>query len=271
VNDINLYEKIPKDPFPVRITPFMCNGYKFPVHWHEHTEIHFFFKGIGRLRYGEEYFELKEGDCVIINGNELHGGGASPTGACSYLCIIIPPAFFELNHIIFEKVVRDEYVSELIGKIYEKNLTRSPLDILELKALMYLLVSYLIKEYTYKSLPETVYTRHFSKLNKIHEATNYISKNYDKPLTTKMLAELAHLSEGYFCQIFKEVTGKTAMEYINSFRIDKAEKMLHKTDMTVTEVAFCCGFDDANYFSRMYKKIKGENPQAARHLKEKKI
>jgi len=271
MKNIELYENIPARSFPIRVNLNKFRKYAFGAHWHEHTEIHFFFKGIGRLRYGEEYFELKEGDCVIINGNELHGGGASPTGACSYLCIIIPPAFFELNHIIFEKVVRDEYVSELIGKIYEKNLTRSPLDILELKALMYLLVSYLIKEYTYKSLPETVYTRHFSKLNKIHEATNYISKNYDKPLTTKMLAELAHLSEGYFCQIFKEVTGKTAMEYINSFRIDKAEKMLHKTDMTVTEVAFCCGFDDANYFSRMYKKIKGENPQAARHLKEKKI
>jgi AraC-like DNA-binding protein len=165
-------------------------------------------------------------------------------------------------------VVRDSYVSELIEKIYEKHLTRSPLEILELKALMYLLVSYLIKQYTYKSLPETVYTRHFSKLNKINQAVNYISENYDKPLTTKKLASMAHLSEGYFCQIFKDVTGKTAMEYINGFRIDKAEKMLRKTDLTVTEIAFCCGFDDANYFSRIYKKIKGENPQAARSLKE---
>ncbi len=202
MNDINLYEKIPKYPFPVRIAPYLRNGYKFPVHWHEHTEIHYFFKGVGRLRYGEEYFELSEGDCVIINGNELHGGGA-------------------------------------------------PLEVLELKALMYLLVPHLIKEYTYKSLPETVYSKHFSKLNKINEATNYISKNYDKPLTTKDLVALAHLSEGYFCQIFKEVTGKTAIEYIKGYRIDKAEKMLHKTAMTVTEMAFCCGFDDLNYFSRM--------------------
>ncbi len=75
---------------------------------------------------------------------------------------------------------------------------------------------------------------------------------------------MVHLSEGYFCQIFKEITGKTAMDYINRLRIDKAEKMLRKTAMTVTEVASLCGFDDANCFSRMYKKLKGESPQAAR-------
>ena len=105
MNRIELYEKIPKDSFPVRITPFLDNNYKFPAHWHEHTELHYFFKGMGRLRYGEEHIELSEGDCVIINGNELHGGEGSSTRKCSYLCIIIPPSFFELNHIIFEKVI----------------------------------------------------------------------------------------------------------------------------------------------------------------------
>ena len=61
------------------------------------------------------------------------------------------------------------------------------------------------------------------------------------------------------------------MEYINGFRVDKAEKMLLKTDLTVTEIAFCCGFDDANYFSRTYKKIKGENPQSARQTRENRL
>ena len=95
-------------------------------------------------------------------------------------------------------------------------------------------------------------------------AVSFIKENYDKSLTTKQLSRTVHLSEGYFCQIFKEVTGKTAMEYLNRIRIDKAEKLLKKTEMTVTEIAFCCGFNDANYFSRMYKKTKGESPQTVR-------
>ena len=67
-----------------------------------------------------------------------------------------------------------------------------------------------------------------------------MSSNYDKPITTNQLAALSHLSEGYFCQIFKEVTGKTAMEYLNHMRIDKAEKMLSKIgELIKTAKAFC--------------------------------
>lgn len=248
----------------MRILPCFDSRYIFPAHWHEHTEIHFFFKNGGILRYGEEYVELSEGDCVIVNGNELHCGTGSPDGICDYLCLIIPPSFFELNHIIFKKVIRDDYVTALMEKIHQKNTTQSPVDVLEIKGLLYLLVSYLIKNYTFKSLAEMVYSKHFNKLNTVNEATCYISQHYDEPLTTRQLSSLAHLSEGYFCQIFKDVTGKTAVEYINHVRIEKAEQMLRKTDMTITEIALCCGFSNANYFSRIYKKEKGETPNSAR-------
>ena len=46
--------------------------------------------------------------------------------------------------------------------------------------------------------------------------------------------------------------------------------MLVGTHMTVTEIAFCCGFDDANYFSRIYKKFKGETPLCTRAREEDK-
>lgn len=204
----------------------------------------------------------------MINGNELHRGVG---GQCDYICLIIPPGFFEQNHSIFEKVVRDEYTSSLVEKIYENYQRHGAADMLEIKGLTYFLVSHLIRNYTVKQLGDTVYSGHVNRLNRVNEIINYISSNYDKPLSTKALAEKAHLSEGYFCQMFKEVTGKTAMEYLNNLRIDKAEKMLKKTEMTVTEIAFCCGFDDANYFSRTYKKIKGISPQSVRQSANKKL
>ena len=57
--------------------------------------------------------------------------------------------------------------------------------------------------------------------------------------------------------------------YGNMGQMDKAEKMLKKTEMTVTEIAFCCGFEDANYFSRTFKRIKGINPVSLRRLESK--
>lgn len=266
INDIKLYEKIPHEQFSIRILLYNDNGYDFPLHWHEHTELHYVFKGKGRLRCGEEYFEIGEGELAVINGNELHRGTG---GRCDYICLIIPPGFFEQNHSIFEKIVKDEYVSTLVGKIRENHLAHGGADMLEIKGLTYLLVSHLIRNYTVKSIDDTVYSGYVSRLNRVNEIIKYMSSNYDKPISTKSLADMAHLSEGYFCQIFKEVTGKTAMEYLGNLRIDKAEKLLKKTEMTVTEIAFCCGFDDANYFSRIYKKIKGISPLSTRQSARK--
>lgn len=261
MNDIKLYEKIPHEQFPVRILAYKDNGYDFHQHWHEHTEIHYIFKGSCRLKYGEDVYELGEGDLAVINGNELHLGLG---GFCDYICIIVPPAIFEQNHWIFEKVIRSEYTSDIIGKIYDGYMRGEAADLLEVKGNMYFLVSYLIRNFTIKTLGDNIYSGHVNKLNRVNETIRYMGSNYDRSLSTKDLAAIAHLSEGYFCQIFKEVTGKTAMEYLNRMRVDKAERMLKKTEMTVAEIAFCCGFDDANYFSRTYRKIKGESPQAAR-------
>jgi two-component system response regulator YesN len=76
-----------------------------------------------------------------------------------------------------------------------------------------------------------------------------------------------HLSEGYFCQIFKEATGKSAMQYLHEIRVEKAEEMLRSTTATVSEIADCCGFTDPNYFSRIFKKIKGVTPGSLRETK----
>ena len=264
MNDIKLYEKIPYDQFPVRILLYHENGYDFPQHWHEHTELHYVFNGNCRLRYGDSEYSLQAGDMAIINGNELHRGIG---GLCDYICIIIPPAFFEQNHSIFEKVIRSEYISEIIGKIYECYNRGEAVDMLEIKGNMYFLISHLVRNFTLKTLGDNTYLGYVNKLNRVNEAIKYMSGNYDKQITTRMLAEMAYLSEGYFCRIFKDVTGKTAMEYLNNLRIDKAEKMLGRTEMTVTEIAYCCGFEDANYFSRTFKKIKGINPASSRRHK----
>ena len=265
MNDINLYEKIPHEQFPIRILLFKHYAYHFPAHWHEHTEIHFLLRGHGKLRCGENILQLKIGDCAIIGENELHAGLG---GDIDYICLIIPPDFFEGNHSIFEHVVRDAYVAKLINNIYQSYTNHSNTYMLEIKGNMYFLISHLIKNYSTKTLEESLYSGYVNKLNKVNEAIDYLGNNYDKHLTTRDLSDHVHLSEGYFCRIFKEITGKTAMEYLNELRIEKAHEMLKSTELTVTEIALCCGFTDSNYFSRTYKKYKGVTPLTTKAEKD---
>lgn len=257
MNNIELYEKIPKEKNLVRLLDYKNIPFLFPLHWHENTELHFLFDGKATLRCGENIISLSKGDCVIVNRNELHEGLGSN---CSYGCIILPPSFFDENYIIFQRCIKDSYVSELVNKIFDSYRSNTSYSSLEIKGYTYLLVVYLIQNYTQENLSEDRYRSHFEKLAKINKAIKYINENYTENITTSYLAKMVHLSEGHFCHLFKEVTEKTAKEYILSLRIEKAEGLLRTTEMTVTEVCCYCGFSDPNYFTRIYKKITGELP-----------
>ena len=56
------------------------------------------------------------------------------------------------------------------------------------------------------------------------------------------------------------MTGKTPIEYLNEYRIEKATRKLRLTDMSVTDVAFSSGFSDLSYFIKIFKKTKGVSP-----------
>ena len=89
----------------------------------------------------------------------------------------------------------------------------------------------------------------------------YISQHYQSKLTTAELAEHFHLTEHYFCCLFKKETGQSPIDYINKYRIEKAGILLKNTDKNITDIAQQVGFDDSNYFSRIFKKYNGVSPR----------
>ena len=261
MTNANLYETVPQDPFSIRIIHYEHSRYSFSAHWHEHTEIHLILDGTCTLLCNGEKIRLCAGDCAIINGNELHQGGG---GSCHFLCLLLSPAFFGNQYIILERLIKDEQINRLADEIAKDAEASALENSLACKGYVYLLLSHLVRHHTARAMNGSVHSKHFTKLEKLNRAITFLNQNYTKPITTSELAEMVYLSEGYFCQLFKEVTGKSAMEYLNALRVEKAEHLLKTSSMSVSEISFCCGFGDANYFSRMYKKIKGETPKETR-------
>jgi AraC family transcriptional activator of pobA len=72
------------------------------------------------------------------------------------------------------------------------------------------------------------------------------------------------LDKSYFCRLFKSITSKTVFEYINEYRIAKADAMLLTTNMSICQVASAVGFSDSNYFSRRYRELRGCSPSKTR-------
>lgn len=73
-------------------------------------------------------------------------------------------------------------------------------------------------------------------------------------------ARLCGLSEYHFIRRFKEETGKTPLKYRIGIVVGRAEDLLMKTEMNVSEIAALLGFDDALYFSRVFSKEAGMSP-----------
>lgn len=91
---------------------------------------------------------------------------------------------------------------------------------------------------------------------------SWIDQNFDQPIRIARLAALAGMSERTFLRRFREATGSSPADYLIRTRIRRAAELLKRgrPRMTVTAVAFHCGFEDSNYFARQFRKITGRTP-----------
>ena len=95
----------------------------------------------------------------------------------------------------------------------------------------------------------------------ISKTLEYINSNLSDDLPLEKLADLANFNKTYFHKVFKASTGKTLHEYIEDRRIKKSINLLISTDMTLTEIAYECGFSSQSYFSYAFKRRTGLTPR----------
>lgn len=77
------------------------------------------------------------------------------------------------------------------------------------------------------------------------------------------------MTPNYFSSLFKKEIGQSTVNYITNLRISKAKELLEKTDKSVVGIAELIGYNDSNYFFRVFKKNAGVTPQQYRIIKSK--
>jgi two-component system, response regulator YesN len=86
----------------------------------------------------------------------------------------------------------------------------------------------------------------------------YIHLHYDKEqISLQDAADHVNLSPGHLSKIFSQETGQTFIEYVTQTRISKAMELLHTTNAKSYEIAFQVGYNDAHYFSNLFKRMTG--------------
>lgn len=234
-------------------------------------------EGEGSLEYGGRTYLLKQGDCVFVDCHKdyahscaqtlwklkwVHFYGPNMNGIYNkYVERGGRPVFTPVDFKYYESLLDDVY------RITASNAHIKDMQIFEkLTSLLTLLM-----EQSWN--PEEGVVREGSakrkepgKKQNLQAVKEYLDANYASKITLDMLAERFYINKFYLTRIFKEQFGESVTGYLLQVRITKAKQSLRFTDKPIEEIAHECGMHDANYFSRMFKKVEGVTPGEFRRM-----
>lgn len=99
----------------------------------------------------------------------------------------------------------------------------------------------------------------------VYQVLRFIDKEYKrKDISVKNIAEEVYLTPTYLSNLFKKKTGKTLGETITEVRIKKSKEILQDKSLKLYHVADMVGYEDANYFAKIFKKRVGITPSEYR-------
>ena len=93
----------------------------------------------------------------------------------------------------------------------------------------------------------------------------YIKVHIAEKITLQKVSEETYFSPFYCETVFKRETGHSIIEYVMQYRVEEAQKLLLEGAFSLKNIAEAVGFEDYNYFARVFKKITGRTPREYRN------
>ncbi|MBQ8431676.1 MAG: helix-turn-helix domain-containing protein [Clostridia bacterium] len=269
-----------EEGLPVSMYPLTPQSLRYHMNCHWHTEHEIIYVRSGRLELklglGDELLTLERGEVAVVQGGTLHS--AVPYD-CNYICFVLDasrmlrpddacaeamycfdkgkwrihprpekqmPRFAALCEQLYRVLIRREEGYAFLAKGY----------VLEFFGL---LLQYRLYERTvsHSELEE----KHAGRMRVV---LDFIQQNYNREIELSELARLSNMSPNYFCRYFRRLTGQTPIDYLITYRLESSCYALRTTDLTVTDIAFGCGFNDVSHYVKMFRKMYGMTPKSYR-------
>lgn len=249
------------------------------THMHDTHEIFYMISGECNMFLNHTIYKLTAGDLVLIPSGYIHKTNYSSKGQSNRYAMRFGDDDLGWVKEQVPEEIRSELMREMVFKIPEKRRTylenimssmyyeRQHAD--EYSATfnrLYLqeIYLFLVRCMKYKDNMNRQIT---VENDLIQDVASYIYKNYEKNIQLEQLAKQFSISRSYLSKKFKATTGVGFKEYLTSVRIQEACKKLLETDMSITQVALECGFNDSNYFGDAFRHYKGISPNKYRKTK----
>jgi AraC-like DNA-binding protein len=253
--------------------------FDFPIHYHPEFELNFILNGKGVRRIvGDHIEEIEEIELVLVGPNLYHGWEMNKCTSKKIHEITI-----QFHNDLFDDALLSRRIMLPIKEMFNRSnhgilfSKKTALDLKErilklskLDGMDYFLETISMLQDLATSRNQkllstfTVDNDKFEDDDKMKLIYEYVQNNFSEKMTLDDVSDAAMMSPVSFNRFIKKRTGKTFVNYLNDIRVGYAARWLVEKDLSISEIAFKCGFNNIANFNRIFKSLKKATPSQYR-------
>ncbi len=241
-------------------------------HWHPEFEAGIVKSGTLSSMINQDEFSLSEGDGFFINSQVLHADWDLWKEDCLLDSVVFHPRFIGGSH---DSIFWQNYITPIQNNraFYGKVLYHDkPEDAKMLDCICHAIslcdqqkpgYEFLVRNALSELLYEVFCLQsHFNTglsesalrtEERIKTMISFIEAHYHQSITLQEIADSTAVSKSECIRCFSKSIGRTPIQFLKEFRLQKAAELLYYTDMNISDIAFSCGFSEMSYFTRSFR------------------
>lgn len=251
--------------------PWNGGGSKSKEHAHDFLELSILLEGEALYTIAGKQYHLHSGTVLLFNPNTIHGQFQPEDTYSHQLHIGItnlsleglePNVFPNKSAILNLGELFSPFFDrawQLVNEVHEER-SQYLLMIKGLVTEMLVMILRNLDEHRENTVEVQLSSNDRRKQDLVNHAVYYLETHHEEDITLDSLAETLLVSPTYLSKTFKERMGVSPINYLIQIRLNRAKELLKDKDLTVKEVAHSVGYDDAYYFSKLFKKYNGKAP-----------
>ena len=220
--------------------------------------------GAGRLKYDRRDYRIGPGETMLVTIPHSHRYWVEEGESWSFFWIAMSgQEALRLHRAILAEAgpvfrLRAETVEQLAATSLD--LAQGQFDAGRASSAAYAATMALFDDLLARQEFSAADTRHAA----VGRATAHIRRHLDEPLDVQGLADVAGLSRAHFSRMFAQIEGMPPSEFVLRERMQRAARLLVTGQLGVKAISSACGFEDPNYFAKVFRRTFAISPSEFR-------
>ncbi len=242
-------------------------------HWQDDLEFILILDGQMFYDVNGQRIPLQTGEGIFVNSRCFHYGYSDTNTECLFICILLSPLLLSINtyfvenclnpllqniHFPYQKlnpsIQWQNSILHDLEMLYEKNMDKiQPFFTLEKTVHIFRLLAENMNYF-----PD--YDKDSEDILALTAMIGYVQKNYPNKILLKDISSSGNCCKTKCTSLFQKYLNTSPMVYLNCYRLEKSVFLLRNTTMSITEIAYACGFSNSSYFCELFHKYYNTTP-----------